>query len=101
MVWGLHGASRDQCTAVEFVEVDQVVSISQVNAPDNDPLLPKQWGMSAVRSPAGWTTTRGAPGVRICVVDTGLDTSHPDIQANVRSPGTLVHIHAVTLLQYM
>lgn len=72
--------------AVDFVELDQVVSISQT-ASDNDPLLPRQWGMPAIRALAAWTTTRGGPGVRICVVDTGLDASHPDLKANIRSTG--------------
>ncbi len=71
---------------MEFVEVDQVVSIN-AGTPDNDPMLPQQWGLSAIRAPMAWNTNRGSPGVRVCVIDTGVDSSHPDLSANIRSAG--------------
>ncbi len=40
------------------------------------PQLP--WGVARVDAPAAWPATKGA-GVKVCVVDTGVDPSHPDL----------------------
>ena len=34
-------------------------------------------------APRAWSLTRGSDGVRIGVIDTGIDTSHPDLAAKI------------------
>ncbi|HVW34427.1 MAG TPA: S8 family serine peptidase [Acidimicrobiia bacterium] len=48
----------------------------------NDPEFGKQWGMTAIGAPAAWTKTTGA-GVRIGIVDTGVDLTHEDLQGRI------------------
>ena len=52
-------------------------------ADPNDPDLSKQWNLSKVQATAGWSVYPGAytsgGGVRIAVVDTGVDSAHPDL----------------------
>lgn len=38
----------------------------------------EQWGLTAVRAESAWTITRGS-GVKVAVIDTGVDASHPDL----------------------
>jgi len=40
------------------------------------------WGIQRVNAPAAWDYTEGA-GVRVAVIDTGIDSSHPQLQGKV------------------
>ena len=42
-----------------------------------------QWGVERVKAPAAWAKTRGA-GVKVVVIDTGLDKTHPDLAGNIK-----------------
>lgn len=39
------------------------------------------WGIARVDAPAAWSVTKG-DGVKVAVIDTGIDCSHPDLKAN-------------------
>lgn len=82
--------------AVAHAEPDVVVRVALV---PNDPFFSSSgtwgqafddlWGVKRVGAPAAWGTTRGA-GVRVAVIDTGIDYGHPDIAANVwTNPGEI------------
>jgi thermitase len=76
---------------VEFAEFD-----SQVQAflqPD-DPYFSasfasshygnvSQWGPQAVSAPAAWDVNEGDPSTVIAIVDTGVDSSHPDLSSKI------------------
>lgn len=44
----------------------------------NDPQYVSQWHLPLILAPAAWDTTQGAPGVVIAILDSGIDTSHPE-----------------------
>ena len=39
------------------------------------------WGIERVKAPKAWAKTQGA-GVKVAVIDTGIDFKHPDIAPN-------------------
>jgi len=41
------------------------------------------WGINRVNAPAAWKVTKGA-GVKVAVIDTGIDTSHPTLKPNIK-----------------
>lgn len=48
----------------------------------------RQWGLTAIKAPQAWATTRGA-GVVVAVVDSGVDLRHPDLRGRlVIRPGS-------------
>lgn len=46
----------------------------------SDPEVP--WGVARVNAPKAWPVTRGA-GVRVAILDTGIDVDHTDLKANI------------------
>lgn len=61
----------------------------------NDPLFSQQWplenrehpGTGDVGALGAWDYTRGSPDVLIAVLDDGVELDHPDLAANIASPG--------------
>ncbi|MCX8006599.1 MAG: S8 family serine peptidase [Coriobacteriia bacterium] len=49
----------------------------------NDPLLDKQWALTMTGVPQAWDLTRGSGTVRVAVIDSGVDVSHPDLARNL------------------
>ena len=40
------------------------------------------WGINRVHAPSAWSNTQGK-GVKVAVIDTGIDSSHPDLSGSV------------------
>ena len=63
------------------VELDGTVKIA--DAPTgSDPYRADQWDLAAMRTADAWPRSTGA-GVTVAVVDTGVDSSHPDLAGQV------------------
>jgi len=41
------------------------------------------WGLTRVRAPEAWAITTGSSAIRVAVLDTGIDASHPDLSSVV------------------
>jgi thermitase len=76
---------------VQFAEFDYVV---KTFLDPNDPYYSTpdatshngsiaQWGPPAVSAPAAWDVTQGDSRIVIAVVDTGVDSSHPDLASKI------------------
>lgn len=49
----------------------------------NDPNFPSQWGLATIGAPAAWDVSVGSSAVTVAIVDSGIDATHPDLQAQV------------------
>lgn len=65
--------------AVEEVDYNYIVEASFT---PNDPGFRNQYGLTKIRSQKAWNYSRGG-GVKIAVIDSGIDADHPDIRGKI------------------
>ncbi len=65
---------------VEEVEPDFIMTTSQV---PNDPLYKSLWAMQDIHAEQAWDKTTGSKNLIVADIDTGIDSTHPDIKDNL------------------
>ncbi|MCS7300639.1 MAG: S8 family serine peptidase [Fimbriimonadales bacterium] len=63
----------------------------------NDPLFGAQWGLTRIQAPQAWAQWQPQRTVYLAIVDTGVDSSHPDLSQKMRrhSNGAVYGYNAV------
>lgn len=72
---------------IDYIEPNYIYSIT--NTP-NDPRFADSWGVGAIAAPRLWNLTTGT-GVKVAVIDTGVDANHPDLIGRVLPGADLVN----------
>ncbi len=65
---------------VQYAEPNYVYHAAVV---PNDPNLSRQWAHTLIRSSAAWDIAIGSRSLTIAIIDSGIDASHPDLQAKI------------------
>lgn len=65
---------------VEYVEED--FRAQSLYSP-NDPDFTMQWGLTKIRIPQAWDTTQGSGNVYVAIIDTGINSYHPDFAGKI------------------
>ena len=66
---------------LKLVELDRLVP---AGALPNDPYLGSAWHLNKVGAPAAWDSAPGmGDGVKIAILDSGVDPGHPDLKGNL------------------
>lgn len=71
---------------VKWIEPDKFVS--DANPPsigDNETFFPLQWGMDAIDAPEAWNTGYTGEGVKVFILDSGIDKDNPDLAPNLNT----------------
>jgi subtilisin family serine protease len=77
---------------VEYAEPDHY---QHASVTPNDPRYSQLWGMNQgndadIDAPEGWDIFTGNPNFAVAVIDTGIQTNHPDLAANIwTNPGEI------------
>lgn len=79
-----------RAAGVAYAEPDYVQSASATRTPD-DPRWPQQWALQDsssghdVHAPEAWSVRTSC--ARVAILDTGIDTDHPDLAGNLYKSG--------------
>src|SRR5262245_46610591 len=65
---------------VEFAEVDHALPPALI---PNDPGFVYQWHLTNMTAQAAWDMTLGSTNVLIAILDTGVESTHPDLAENL------------------
>lgn len=67
---------------VNFAELDRIVPPADLTP--NDPWYANwEWHLKKISGPTAWSTTTGSAGTIVAIIDTGVDSSHPDLSGNL------------------
>jgi subtilisin family serine protease len=64
---------------LKYVELDMAVAPA---ATVSDPSYASSWALPKIQAPTAWDSTSGS-GVTIAILDTGIDSAHPDLAPNM------------------
>jgi subtilisin family serine protease len=67
-----------------YVEPDFIATAATVTP--NDPNFSSQWHLAAINAPGAWSITTGTAGAPIAIIDSGVDSTHPDLSSKL-APG--------------
>lgn len=76
------GKALEKIPGIELVEDDRLVSITGKPARAPQPVEVLPWGVDRIDADAAWTTST-ASGVKVAIIDTGIDRDHPDLKTNI------------------
>jgi len=65
---------------IEFVEPDYLIEPDAIPA---DPFYSFAWHLPQISAPSAWDVTTGSTNVIIAILDTGVDSSHPELTAKL------------------
>jgi len=64
---------------IKFAEVDRLIGPNYV---PNDPYYSSEWHLQTIGAPTAWNTSIGT-GVTVAILDSGVDSTHPDLQGQL------------------
>lgn len=65
---------------VEYVQPNYVYTLDRSF---NDPGIPYQWYLSKINAFGAWDVTTGSPDIKVAIIDSGLDYTHPEFAGKV------------------
>lgn len=68
-----------------FVDYAEEDFVAEALDTPNDPLYPSQWGLTNIDAEGGWDVSHGDSNVHIAILDTGVNSSHPDLTGKIDS----------------
>jgi subtilisin len=76
-----------------ITSIESDIKAATVHA-EGEPFIP--WGVSQIRAPEVWSRSTGKR-IKIGVIDTGVDYSHPDLQRNIYGGINLINRHLLPM----
>lgn len=73
----------------QVFRIDDDIQVTATKPPASKESTPSQplqmlpWGIDKIDAEIAWSVTTGQ-GVKVAIIDTGIDTNHPDLQGNIK-----------------
>lgn len=67
---------------IDYAEPVRLYNLDDWTTP-NDSAFSEQWNLEKVKAIQAWAITKGSPQVRVGIIDTGIDYTHPDLIPNL------------------
>ena len=68
---------------IMFLTWNSNIMLSKASVLPNDPYLSDQWGWFQINADGAYASDTRGKGVIVAVLDTGVDTNHPDLKENI------------------
>jgi hypothetical protein len=72
-------------------QVEREIVLDGLETIPNDPDWPDQWGLRTAGFPKAWDVSRGSRRIVVAVLDTGVDSGHPELKAALVPGRDIVH----------
>lgn len=66
-------------------ETNEKAKFAQMNMGSNEAFYAYQWGMEAIEAPGAWDKGFTGNGVKVFILDSGIDAEHPDLAPNLNT----------------
>ena len=76
-----NAASLSSVTGVAWVE--RIRASRRLMFTPNDPLAVRQWYLSRIHAFDAWSQVPNLAGVRVAILDSGIDSAHPELQSRI------------------
>ena len=70
---------------VKWIDEDLNPEASPLSIGSDEPFFTDLWGMDAIDAPEAWNQGYTGTGVRVAVLDSGIDAEHPDLAPNLNT----------------
>lgn len=67
----------------DYVAPNRIYTFFQAEVRPNDARYGEQWGLEMINMPRAWVLQKGRANVVVAVVDSGVQTTHPDLQGRL------------------
>ncbi|MDW8103889.1 MAG: S8 family serine peptidase [Armatimonadota bacterium] len=68
---------------LDYAAPNRIYRFLQVEVRPNDIRYGEQWGLEMINMPRAWSLQKGREGVVVAVLDSGVQTTHPDLQGRL------------------
>jgi len=68
-------------STIAYVQTNQYYELDSFTP--NDSAYSSQWNLSMIQAPEAWDITKGNSSVKVGIIDTGIDYTHPDLIPNL------------------
>lgn len=84
------GAARRLASIPGVAWVERLRSSRRLSFAPNDPLAVRQWYLNRIHAFDAWPTLPSLLGVRVAVIDSGIDAEHPELQNQIAAGASFV-----------